>query len=429
MRGSALRDAIQVFQRGDLAAAGELAASLPPSAAGYPVAQRMLAVLAYQDGRFTAAAEHARIAVEGGEAVARELLAGALMKCGRPAAAVPLFRAVLAEAPSDQPSSAQADYNLAMALLAAGQWAEGWQRFEARWRVKPTTPWVQPWEKLWEGGPLAGRHLLAHAEQGFGDTLQFVRYLLPLRDGGARITLAVPPPLARLLRASLPGIAVLTRGDELPRWDVHVPLMSLPRLFATTPDAVPAPVPYVAWPAGRQVTGPGVPSPGVPGPGVKDPSASGPAVGIVWAGNRRDPEDRYRSLPPEVLAALLARLPRGATVVSLQHEGEDLLDALPDEAGVAAGVVRLGAGLRDFADTAAAVAALDLVITVDTALAHLAGAMGRPVWLLLARGADWRWLAEGETSPWYPTMRLFRQPAPGDWSAVVAAVAEQMAER
>jgi hypothetical protein len=404
-----LQQAIAAFSRGDRVTARTLTATLPPSAADYGTAQRLLALLAYQEGGFAAAVGHAQAAIAAGDAVADELLAAALMKCDRPAAAIPHFRAALARAGENR---AQAEYNLAMALLAAGDWAEGWQRFEARWRVKPTTPWVRPWEKLWDGSPLAGRHLLAHAEQGFGDTLQFVRYLPLLRDRGARITLAAPPPLLRLLRASLPGIAVITKGDDLPRWDVHVPLMSLPRLFGTTPATVPATVPYLDWPQ---------PDPKPPArPGI------GPTIGIVWAGNRHDPEDRYRSLPPAALAALLARLRHG-TVVSLQHEGENLLDTLPE----AAAVVRRGGGLRDFADTAAVVAGLDLVITVDTAVAHLAGALGRPVWLLLAQGGDWRWLAvdgpSPQTSLWYPTMRLFRQPSPGDWDAVLAAVGARMA--
>jgi hypothetical protein len=237
------------------------------------------------------------------------------------------------------------------------------------------------------------------SEYGLGDALHFVRYLPMLTGKGGRIILQVQPALASLLR-QLPDVTVMARGEPLPPFDLQVPLLSLPRLFGTTLENLPAAIPYLRadpeklsrWRAalGRETR-------------LK--------VGVVWAGNPKHKGDRQRSLSAE---ALLPRLVMpGVQLYSLQKEPrtEDgaVLNALRHD------VIDLAPTLGDFADTAAAVAALDLVVAVDTSVAHLAGALGRPVWMLTPYALDWRWLRDREDSPWYPTMRLFRQRAPREW--------------
>jgi hypothetical protein len=257
----------------------------------------------------------------------------------------------------------------------------------------------------WQGDDLAGRTVLVHAEQGFGDTLQFVRYLDRARGANGRVILVVPAPLERLLRP-LPGVTVLPAGAPLPAFDVHLPLMSLPRVFGTRLDTIPAEVPYLsadpaAVAAWRERLAP-----------------DALTVGLVWSGNPDHQYDGQRSIPVEPLLAAL-QVP-GVAVYSLQKAVRPVDRAVPaDRFGA---VVDLAPKLSDFHDTAAAVTALDLVISVDTAVVHLAGALARPVWTLLPFVPDWRWLAGRDDSPWYPTMRLFRQPRRGDWTSVLARV-------
>jgi hypothetical protein len=257
---------------------------------------------------------------------------------------------------------------------------------------------------LWKGETDLGKTLLLHGEQGFGDTLQFCRYAAIAKTQGLRIVLEVQPPLRRLM-SSLAGCdQVVARGDPLPDFDFHCPLLSLPRVLGTSDlDDIPTSVPYLQaeakdealW-AGRIASLPD---------GVL-------RVGLAWAGapRRESPVqaafDRRRSLPLGALAPILA-LP-GARFFSLQK-------------GVLAGpgLVDFMAEMKDFADTAALIANLDLVISVDTSVVHLAGALGKPVWLLNRFDTDWRWLVEGEETPWYPTMRLFRQRSSGDWAGVI----------
>jgi tetratricopeptide (TPR) repeat protein len=298
------------------------------------------------------------------------------------------------------PEQPLAQYNHAHFLLMNGHFAEGFEAY--RWRRKCKTlsdgdPVFS--EPEWQGEPLAGRTLLVFAEYGLGDALHFVRYLPMLAEKGGRIILQVQPALASLLR-QLPDVTVMARGEKLPPFDLQVPLLSLPRLFGTTLENLPADVPYLhadpeklsRWQAvlGRETR-------------LK--------VGVVWAGNPKHKGDRQRSLSAE---ALLPRLVMpGVQLYSLQKEPRtedaDVLNALRHD------VIDLALTLGDFNDTAAAVAALDLVIAVDTSVAHLAGALGRPVWMLTPYALDWRWLRDREDSPWYPTMRLFRQRAPREW--------------
>ena len=280
-------------------------------------------------------------------------------------------------------------HHLGTTLLAAGALtAEAWDLYEARLKL----PGVRalPPARLWDGGPLDGRTLLIHAEQGLGDTLQFVRYVPLAAACGGRVVLAVQPTLVRLLQGTPGAAEVVPAGAALPAFDVFVPLLSLPRLFGTTLESVPPPLPY-----------------GVP----RAPGQVGRLrVGLVWAGGSVFTDDQHRSMPATAMDGL-AGVP-GVQFVSLQ------LDAAALPAGAEDGM----AGVQDFADTAPRVAGLDLVIAVDTAVAHLAATMGVPVWLLSRHRGCWRWGHGQADSPWYPGLRLFRQSRPRDWDGVVQEV-------
>ncbi|MBP2299071.1 tetratricopeptide repeat protein [Azospirillum picis] len=319
------------------------------------------------------------------------------------------FAAVLARAP------AHANAHLAHATgrLLRGDLRAGWEGFEHRWHRFPAPPWA--------GQPLGGATLLLHMEQGFGDSIQFVRYA-PLAarlaaQGGGRVMVETHPLLFRLFRSLGPTVQVLIRGPEPPPHDLHCPLMSLPRAFGTDLSSIPATIPYLAPEPGdvlRWRDRLGV----MPSAGV-EPAAL--RVGLVWAGNPRHANDRNRSLPVDSLRPLLA-VP-GVRFFSLQTgDARADLARLPfsREGGMVEDVMER---VRDFADTAAILSNLDLLITVDTAIVHLAGALGVPAWLLLPHVPDWRWLLDRADSPWYPSLRLFRQPRPGDWPTALGTVA------
>ncbi|WP_315775662.1 MULTISPECIES: tetratricopeptide repeat protein [unclassified Bradyrhizobium] len=310
------------------------------------------------------------------------------------------------------PDNALARYNHAHFLLMCGDLVNGFA--EHRWgRDCPDLSAGMPRFDApeWQGEPLEGRTLLLFAEYGIGDALQFVRYVDRVKTMGGNIVLQVQPAIAPLLRC-LEGVTVVPRGAPLPPFDLQAPLMDLPRIFGTTLETIPVEVPYLATDpikvaAWRNVLG-------------RAPSLK---VGVVWAGNPRHKGDRQRSLTAQ---AVLPRLVMpGVQLYSLQKEPR------PDDAlGLAelgADVIDLAPLLSDFAETAAAVAALDLVISVDTSVAHLAGALGRPVWVLLPYALDWRWLRDRADTPWYPTMRLFRQGQPMAWDGVLAWAAAELA--
>jgi tetratricopeptide (TPR) repeat protein len=328
----------------------------------------------------------------------------ALVAMADPAQALASFDAAAAR----DPAFADPVYNGAMARLALGDFASGWAQYEARWNVTQFLPQRRNFAAPpWRGRePLDGRTILLHAEQGFGDTLQFVRYVRHVAARGAAVLLEVQAPLEPLLGAT-PGVAqIFAGGAPLPPFDCHCPLMSLPLAFGTEVSTIPADVPYVAPPADRRARW-----------NSRLAALARPRVGLVWSGRPTHLNDRNRSIDPKLLLPLLAD-PRAA-FVSLQRDlrphDEMVLCAHPR-------IVDLAAELTDFADTAAAIAELDLVIAVDTAVVHLAGAMGKPVWVLLPHAVDFRWMYGRDDSPWYPTARLFRQAAPGDWDAVVARV-------
>jgi tetratricopeptide (TPR) repeat protein len=322
------------------------------------------------------------------------------------------------EAVARDPQSPGAAYNLALTELRLGDWQQGWPRYEARLRFREVhrTP-MQFRQPRWQGEPLAGRRLLLHAEQGLGDTLQFCRYAALVAARGASasnpIVLQVHEPAVRLLKSLdvvRSGQAVVAQlGIEPPAFDLECPLLSLPAIFSTTPETVPWPGPYLAAnPAFIETKSVLF-------------STHLPRIGIAWAGNPRYKADHRRSMRLETLLPLL-RLSDFTWIALQKGEAAAQIAALP-------GGVPLHDGSsqdRDLAETAALVATLDLVITTDTSIAHLAGALGKPVWILLSHLADWRWMQKRETTPWYPTARLFRQPAPGDWAAVLRRVTHEL---
>lgn len=309
-----------------------------------------------------------------------------------------------------QPDYTSAHYNRALARLIGGDFPGGWQDYEWRWRylglAEPTFP--QP---RWDGSPLEGRRILLHAEQGLGDTLQFIRYASVAKERGGQVVFIGQAALLPLLRLGDDIDEFVPQGDPLPAFDVHASLMSLPLILGTTVDTIPSRVPYVfadpvlmeRW--RRQL------------------SSVGPfRIGITWQGNPDNRGDRQRSFPLQALQSL-SELP-GVKLISLQKgRGAEQLQENP-----LTNVLDFGSGLDEqsgpFMDTAAILQNLDLVVTADTALAHLAGSLGVPTWVVLPFAPDWRWLLKREDSSWYPTMRLFRQPSPGDWDSVFKKVVD-----
>lgn len=321
---------------------------------------------------------------------------------GRIAEAVARYRMAI----SLKPDFAEAHTSLAHALLQQGNFAEGWAAYEWRWKTRSMLAGRRNFSQpQWRGEPGNGRTLLIHAEQGYGDSLQFSR-LLPLAAArGWQVLLEMQPPLLRLLRG-LQGVATaIPRGGPLPEFDAHIPLLSLPHVLGTNVRNIPVPA-YLradaalarAWRSRLDE---------IAGKNIR--------VGLVWAGSHTAANaeiDRRRSIAPERLAPLL-RIP-GIHFVSLQKDGPPMPPELP--------IIDLMPEVTDFADTAALIAGLDLIISVDTAALHLAGALGKPVWLLNRFDSCWRWLAGQRTSPWYPSMRIYPQPRFGDWETVIAEV-------
>lgn len=293
------------------------------------------------------------------------------------------------------PDHLDANWNLALSLLATGDFEAGWPQYEWRWKRVEMAPHLRQFRvPLWTGAEeIAGRRILLHFEQGFGDTFQFLRYVIPLAARGAVVLLVVPDDVRRLAQASFPEVPMFGIGEPLPSFDLHCPLLSLPRAFGTTLQTIPCSAePYLrAPPENLEVWQ------------RRFKRTAGIRVGLVWSGNPSHKHDRTRSVSLETLRPLLD-LP-GAEYYGLQK------DVRPHDAECIASqpaLTMLGGEFVNFSDTAAAVAQLDLVISVDTSVAHLAGAMGKPVWILLPHSADWRWLTEREDSPWYASARLFR---------------------
>ena len=324
------------------------------------------------------------------------------------------------------PEDAEIHYSRASGLLRQGRFEEGWTAYDCRFRIGQAGGSLGIFERQppWRGEPAAGRTLLVMAEQGIGDTIQFVRFAPMMAERGMRVVLAVQEALLPLLE-TLDGVAegrvkVINQIGNYPPYDLHCPMLSLPRAFGTTLATIPAPASYLRVPEGAAASWAGEPLlSGQPRPVPL-------RVGLVWGGNPRHVNDLRRSIPLAALAPLF-RQP-GLDWFSLQlGERAEELRVAPPELLPQGGITDLAPRLTNFAETAAALARLDLVVSADTAVAHLAGALGKPTWVMLPRTADWRWLAAGSRSPWYPTMRLFRQDARRQWSEVALAVADALA--
>jgi tetratricopeptide (TPR) repeat protein len=308
-----------------------------------------------------------------------------------------------------KPDYVEAHLGRAQAWLQMGDFERGWPEFEWRWRRKefPPRPFAQP---LWDGSPLAGRTILLHAEQGFGDTLQFIRFTPLVKQRGGHVIVECQDVLLPLL-ATGPGIdRIVARESALPPFDTHAPLVSLPRILRTTLAAVPAEVPYLAADPGSLERW---------RPAVGSDQAF--KIGIAWQGNPGHSNDRNRSVPL-VHFEPLAQVD-GVRLLSLQKgPGSEQLAGAAERFAV----TDLASQFQTFQDTAGVLKNLDLVVTVDSAVAHCAGALGVPVWVLLPFAADWRWLLHREDNPWYPTMRLFRQKEPCQWAEVFARIAAEV---
>ena len=313
-----------------------------------------------------------------------------------------------------KPDYAIAHWNESLCRLRTGDFERGLEEYEWRSRCEELRPpkreFAQP---RWLGEEeVAGKTILLHAEQGLGDTIHFCRYAQPLERKGAKVILEVQPALKSLLSGVAGAHAVLAQGEALPQFDLHCPLLSLPLAFKTRLESIPAAIPYVSI-----------------APAMTEkwqrrlPQKSALRIGIAWSGNRDNTRDSARSIALKKLARIAGP---GVTLVSLHNSLRS-----EDEPDLAANghILHFGSELDDFSDNAALASLMDLVISVDTSIAHLAGALGKPVWVLLAFAADWRWLTDREDSPWYPTAKLYRQNAIGDWDGVMERVERDLVSR
>jgi hypothetical protein len=316
------------------------------------------------------------------------------------------------------PEYPEGHFELSKVLLVQGRFAEGWEENETRFTIAGAAPLMPPSPQStgvpqWDGRRLGGTLLLI-ADQGFGDAIQFMRYIPWAQLICPRIVLALDAAIRPLVERRFPDVPLFTNWDELPAFAAYCPLSGLPRLHGTDLTSIPAPIPYVHadpakaadWRARLQAICP---------PGAR-------RVGFAWAGRPTHSDDMNRSMPLQALVPL-ADTP-GLVWVVLQ---KGPARAQMAEVTWPAPLIDIGYATADFDDTVAVIDGLDLVITVDTVIAHLAGAMGKPVWLLLPHAPDWRWLLNRSDSPWYPTARLFRQPAPKDWAGLVSDVARALA--
>ena len=405
------------FLQNDLDGAEALYLAALASHPAYPEALNNMGALRLVNGDFDDAILYCRraLALRQDYPEALNNLGNALKDARRFEEAITAYKESLRLDPDD----ADVHKNLALALLALGRFEEGWHAYEWRWKSKQLRHAFRDFAKPeWQGEDGEGRTILIHAEQGLGDTLQFCRYAPFVKERGFHVLMEVPLPLKRIIQ-SLDGVdKVVTKGDALPHFDLHCPMMHLPLAFHTTARSIPGKLPYLKpnpvdltkW--RDRVTG-------LANDAFK--------VGLVWAGNSRVhlnstdliATDRKRSLAPEVLAPLMDLT--DVQFFSLQKEGSrapdifQLIDWMED--------------CHDLADTAALIMNLDLVISVDTAVAHLAGALGKPVWLLNRFNSCWRWLVGRDNSPWYPgILRIFHQKEMGNWDDVIMRVRVALAE-
>jgi len=337
------------------------------------------------------------VAADPGAFEAKAYLARTWDALGRTGEAIALYRDAL----EIEPENAAVHLLLAQSLLMDGHYPEGWVEYEWRYNGEGGAPFPNIQAPLWDGAPLPGKTLLVFGEQGYGDVLQFVRLLPWARQHCGRLAFGCSPPLARLLAGIAGADHSFQDWHRVGSFDAYIPISGLPRALGLTRENLPAEVPYL----------------------TADPrlvrrwqrrlgAAAGPRIGICWAGRPTHPNDRFRSIPFDLLAGAL---PKTARLVSLQ-KGERAADAKGSRAE------DLSDRLHDFADTAAVIECLDMVVTVDTSVAHLAGAMGKPVHVLVPYLPDWRWGRDGIGTPWYPSATLHRQPAPTDWNGAVSGL-------
>ncbi|MDR3402695.1 MAG: tetratricopeptide repeat protein [Chthoniobacter sp.] len=335
-------------------------------------------------------------------------LGDALFETGRYEEALAAFH----QAMTFKPGYPAAGFSQSLAWLLLGDFERGWLAYETRWETHRLTKpnFHQP---TWDGGPVDGRRVLVYAEQGLGDAIQFVRYAERIAERGGRVIVECQRPLMELFRSARGVSEVVATGEPLPPFDLHAPMLSLPLVLETRWESIPRQVPYLSAEPGRR---------------ERWEQRLGNdrvrlRVGLAWSGSPQHRHARKRDLPVEKLEPLFHL--EGIDYFSLQMG--DAAAAIQRVSGTTT-IIDHTAHLTDFADTAALMAELDLIISVDTAVAHLAGALGRPVWTLLPFVPDWRWGLEREDTPWYPTMRLFRQPALGDWDSVIQRTTIELKE-
>jgi len=386
----------------------EKAVSLGPS---QPAAHCNLGVAFFNCNEFenSLASYERAITLNPAYAEAHNNRGNALMEIGRPKEAIESYDRAI----TFKPNNVEATWNKALALLTIGDYSQGWRLHECRWDRSAFAPIKRQFDQpLWLGREnLRGKTILLYCEQGMGDTIQFCRYVPMVKALGAKVIFEIDPDLM-LLMNSLAGVDnLILRGDMLPQFDFQCPLMSLPLAFRTALDSVPAHGSYLnadtarlkRW---RQILGP--------------PPVHGGRIGLVWRGNPSHRNDHNRSIP---LEQVLAPLPTNIQYVSLQRDlrfGERAVMQLHPN------IVSFEDRIVDFADTAAICYLLDEVITVDTSVAHLSAALGKKTRIMVPTTADWRWLRGRHDSPWYPTVRLYRQERPGDWSSVFDALNEDI---
>ncbi len=296
-----------------------------------------------------------------------------------------------------------------MLKLSLGEYEEGWQLYEWRWKTKSFTSPVRNFSQpLWLGNDsIVGKTILVHSEQGFGDTIQFYRYLSKLKTLRCKIIFETQTQLVPLIKAQRDNCQIIGQGETIPSFDVHCPLLSLPLAFKTTLETIPAQVPYLFPPPEKLELW-----------RTKLGTRSKPKIGLVWSGKLLP--DFRRSIPIE---SLLLIIDEKAEWYSLQ---KDVRESDRSSLNSSLTIIDHAPSLNDFSDTAALITEMDLVISIDTAVAHLAGALGKPVWILLPFHPDFRWLRDREDSPWYPTARLFRQTQDGEWRSVIDRVSQKL---
>ena len=324
--------------------------------------------------------------------------------------AIDLARQAFATAHHLTPDDPMPVLNEGMALLTLGFFEEGWKKFEARWHRPEAKFMPRLFSKpVWRGEDLKNRTILLHAEEGFGDNLQMVRYAPLLEQRGAEVVIQSHPALLRLFQSLPSSIQVISSEDTQPAFDFHAPMLSLPIGFRTTPETVPSLIPYLtATPMDIHRWSKII------------PPRDGKRIGLAWSGRPSHERDYHRSLPCEKLQALL-RHPE-IVWISLQQNTRDQDRSFFMRNG---GIIP-DMSFCDFADTAGMIMNLDYVISVDTSIAHLAGALGKKVWLMLPYAADWRWMLKRQDSPWYPSMRLFRQTEAGNWDSVIRTIEKDL---